>query len=233
MSIRLGGGRCRALLRVLRGTRIPKPYWGYDDLGIFFLVVVLLGPLLNLSVRLRFVPNAENSSPSLQMGIVILLSVALYLVLEIRYRRPVLRPLGWRFPTILGALAAVGCGIGAGTTVSLCLGISGQGISQTFSSELLVVVLFLGPALEESVFRGFILPLLAQTCGSVSGVATTALLFAVLHGPGTVGQWFSITMMGIVYGYVRVASGSTFTSAIVHSTYNVSLFLWSAVAPWS
>jgi membrane protease YdiL (CAAX protease family) len=49
--------------------------------------------------------------------------------------------------------------------------------------ELQVVGLVLGPTIEESLFRGCLLPLLSQTTGSVAAVIITALLFALFHRP--------------------------------------------------
>jgi hypothetical protein len=49
--------------------------------------------------------------------------------------------------------------------------------------DFVVLSLFLGPILEESVFRSFLLPVLAPTLGDVASVIATAVLFAAFHGP--------------------------------------------------
>jgi len=81
-----------------------------------------------------------------------------------------------------------------------------------------------GPILEESFFRGCLLPLLAQTTGSVPAVILTALLFALLHQPGNLAHWVSLTGTGVAYGGIRVASRSTTTAALMHAIYNRALF---------
>ena len=77
-----------------------KPYWSYEDIGVFFLVLVLLGSVLRLFVRFHLLPRSELTNPSfgLQFAVVASLSLALYLVLKIRHHQPVLRPLGWVWP---------------------------------------------------------------------------------------------------------------------------------------
>src|ERR1035438_5836780 len=78
----------------------PKPYWSYEDIGVFFLVLVILGLVLRLFVRFHLLPRSEVTKPSglLQFAMVVSLSLALYLVLKFRHHRPVLQPLGWVWP---------------------------------------------------------------------------------------------------------------------------------------
>jgi Type II CAAX prenyl endopeptidase Rce1-like len=82
-----------------------------------------------------------------------------------------------------------------------------------------------GPILEESVFRGCLLPVLAQTTGNLAAVILTALLFALFHQPANLVHWVSFTATGVAYGWIRVASRSTTAGAFMHATYNLALFL--------
>ena len=91
--------------------------------------------------------------------------------------------------------------------------------------ELLVLGFVLGPILEESLFRGCLLPLLAQTTGSGPAVILTAILFALFHQPANLAHWVSFTATGIAYGWIRVASRSTAAAAVMHATYNLAVFL--------
>ena len=70
-----------------------KPSWNYEDIGVFFLVLVLIGSILRLFVRLHLLSRSELNDPSvpLQFALLSSLSLALYLVLKVRYHRPVLR----------------------------------------------------------------------------------------------------------------------------------------------
>jgi membrane protease YdiL (CAAX protease family) len=91
--------------------------------------------------------------------------------------------------------------------------------------ELLVLGSVLGPILEESLFRGCLLPILAQTTGNGIAVILTAILFALFHQPPNLAHWVSFTATGAAYGWIRVASRSTMAAALMHAIYNVALFL--------
>jgi len=77
---------------------------------------------------------------------------------------------------------------------------------------------------------------LAQSCSGIQPVEdqrvlarrATALLFALLHQPGNLAHWVSLTGTGVAYGWVRVASRSTTAEALMHATYNLALFAVAA-----
>ena len=97
--------------------------------------------------------------------------------------------------------------------------------------DLVVLGALLGPALEESFFRGCLLPVLARTTGVPLAIIGSALLFSALHKPLTVAQWFSFTMTGAAYGWMRVSSGSTTAAALMHAAYNVMIFSSQLLTP--
>src|SRR5436305_338124 len=90
-----------------------KPYWNYEDIGVFFLVLVLIGFLLRLLVRFHVLARSELSNPSLLLQFLLIasLTLALYLVIKLRHHRPVLHLLGWIWPRsvylIVGPIAGV------------------------------------------------------------------------------------------------------------------------------
>ena len=94
-----------------------KPYWNYEDIGVFFLVLVLIGFVLRLLVRFHLLARSELNNPSvlLQFLLIASLILALYLVLKLRHHRPVLRSLGWVWPrpvyVIVGLIAGVFTGL--------------------------------------------------------------------------------------------------------------------------
>ena len=100
-----------------------KPYWNYEDIGVFFLVLVLLGLVLRLFVRFHLLPRSELTNPSvrLQFAVVASLSLALYLVLKFRHHQPVLRPLGWVWPRTAYIVVALIAGILLASGVALYL----------------------------------------------------------------------------------------------------------------
>jgi membrane protease YdiL (CAAX protease family) len=205
----------------------PQPYWSYEDIGVFFLVLVLLGLVLRLFVRFHLLPRSEVTNPSglLQFAVVASLNLALYLVLKFRYNQPVLRPLGWVWPCTPYIVVALLGGISLASGVILYLRFRNQSTPAVPIIELLVLAFALGPILEESLFRGCLLPLLAQTTGNVPAVILTAFLFALFHQPDDLAHWVSFTATGIAYGWIRVISRSTMAATLMHATYNLVLFL--------
>lgn len=204
-----------------------KPYWTYEDIGVFFLILVLFGSLLRLFVRFDLLPRSELNHPSatLQFALIAALSLALYLVLKLRHHRPVLQPLGWVWPHPVYAVAGLFAGMFMASCVALYLRFLNQGAPHIELMELLLLALLLGPVLEESFFRGCLLPLLAQTTGKVVAVVLTAFLFALFHQPADLAHWVFLTATGLAYGWIRVASDSTAAATIMHATYNLALSL--------
>ena len=73
---------------------------GYEDIGAFLLLAVLLGLILRLLVRFQVLSRSamDSLSAGLQSAVIAVLSGGLYFILRLRYRRPVLKPLGWVVP---------------------------------------------------------------------------------------------------------------------------------------
>jgi membrane protease YdiL (CAAX protease family) len=207
----------------------PKPYWGYEDIGVFFLLLVSLSPILCLLTRFHLLSRSAIANPGvgLQFAVVVFLSIGLYSVLRLRHQQPVLKPLGWVVPKAIHIVAAFILGPSFAAGIALYLRLRNQGTSPIPIVELLVLGVVLGPILEESLFRGFLLPVLAQTTGTVPAVLITAILFAVFHGPSNPAHWVSFTATGFAYGWMRVASRSTTAPALMHAAYNLTLFLFA------
>lgn len=66
--------------------------------------------------------------------------------------------------------------------------------------EPLVLGFVLGPILEESFFRGRLLPLLAQTTGSVPAMILAAFLFALFRQRTDLPHRVSFTATGVAHG---------------------------------
>lgn len=209
---------------VLKTKRAEDP-WGYEDLGIFLLVLALLALGLRVLARLHVLPSAELSHPSdgLQIAVVLFLIGALYAVLKLRHRKPVLHPLGWVLPSTGYILASLVTGAVLALGVVLYQRIERPSFSFTPSIGLLVLSSLLGPILEESVFRGCLLPLIARASRNETAVVLTAGLFALFHAPNDLVHWVSFTLTGVAYGWIRVASGTTTAAVLTHATYNLVL----------
>lgn len=208
----------------------PQPFWGYEDIGAFFLLIVSLGLILRLLARVHFLSRSAIINPrvGLQSAVAVFLGTGLYSVLRLRYRQPVLKPLGWVVPQMIHIVTALIVGPSFAAGIALYLRLRNQITPPIPIGELLVLGLVLGPLLEESLFRGCLLPVLAQTTGTIPAVIITAVLFALFHGPTNLAHWVSFTATGVAYGWMRVASRSTTAPALMHAAYNLSLYLFSA-----
>ncbi len=88
---------------------------------------------------------------------------------------------------------------------------------------LLLMAVFVAPVIEETIFRGYIYPVVARSWGMVTGVLATGILFGLLHAPQLWGGWVQIGLLvgvGIVFTYVRAVVRTVLASYLLHVSYN-------------
>lgn len=93
--------------------------------------------------------------------------------------------------------------------------------------------LAVAPIAEETIFRGFLYPVLARRFGVIAGVVFTGMFFGLMHAEQLWGGWGEIgllVMVGIVFTAARARSGSVAVSYLLHLGYNGLLFLGTYVA---
>ena len=78
-------------------------------------------------------------------------------------------------------------------------------------------VSILTPILEELLFRGFILGMFLKCYNNNVAIFFSALLFAIVHEPVAIGMAFG---GGLIYGWLRVRTGSIIPSMIAHMIWN-------------
>jgi membrane protease YdiL (CAAX protease family) len=81
-----------------------------------------------------------------------------------------------------------------------------------------LVVAVLPGICEELFFRGFLLHGLRNKTSDWSAIVLAGLLFGVFHLD--VYRFFPVTLLGILFGYMVVKTGSIFTGMIAHATNN-------------
>ena len=79
------------------------------------------------------------------------------------------------------------------------------------------------PLFEEIIFRGILLPTLSRDFGVISGIIVSAFIFALAHL--SLGEMPPLFVLGIGLAITRIASGSLFSSVIMHSLWNGLTFL--------
>jgi len=93
---------------------------------------------------------------------------------------------------------------------------------------LAVFGVLMAPLCEEVLFRGFLFAAFERLHGQWVALVVTTVVFALLHGAQYGWQWQQIALLhavGGILGGIRMRSGSSQATAIVHATYNGVLFL--------
>ena len=101
----------------------------------------------------------------------------------------------------------------------LLRGLSGWGPSLV----MFLTVAGLAPCFEELLFRGFLLPVLAQRQPMVVSLIVSALLFGAIHLQPT--GLPVLSTLGLVLGLAMRHTGSLRTPVLVHASWNGCLFL--------
>ena len=186
----------------------------------------------------------------------------LYAVISMRTRAPVWRTLGWRGlparatsgdgpivaeqnPAVRSLRLTAGllaCGAVLAIFVQVVTQFIGTHaklpIEALFSDRRSILYmmgfgLLVAPLVEETVFRGFLYPVMARRFGVVAGVLFTGTLFGLAHAEQLWGGWGEISMLvlvGVVFTAARAWSGSVAVSYLLHLGYNSLLFLATWVA---
>lgn len=212
-----------------RGPLAPREtraFLGYADVGLFFASVFLLAAAIRVAVRFHILDHATADRPPLflQVAIWLFLIASLYLIVRFRHGSRAWTLLGWTQPKRFYLYAALGGGVGLATLVDFVARATTPNSHLIHIGDLLLVDALLGPLVEESFFRGCLLSVLARTVGTKFAILGAALLFATLHPVSTAAQWTCFSVTGIAYGWIRVKSGSTVPSALMHAAYNVALY---------
>jgi membrane protease YdiL (CAAX protease family) len=86
-----------------------------------------------------------------------------------------------------------------------------------------VLGVLVAPLVEETIFRGFLYPVIARRLGVAAGVAITGTLFGLMHAAQLWGGWGQIALLilvGVVLTWVRARTGTVAASYFVHLGYN-------------
>jgi uncharacterized protein len=233
--------------------RVP---WGWLDLLLLVIVYIgataistILLAILFLSQGVAFA-QIQHSPRSLGFFVVIdqvivSLLVLLYLWVQarVRFNAPFWATLGWRkltprghprLMTYLGFIA-FGCCLAASVQlVSAAFPAKGKLPIENFLQNrqaalaLMVMSVVLAPVVEETIFRGYIYPVVARSFGVAAAVIGTGTLFGLLHAEQLWGGWAQIVLLvavGIVFTWVRAAKRTVLASYLLHASYNSFLFL--------
>jgi membrane protease YdiL (CAAX protease family) len=166
-----------------------------------------------------------------------------YALVRMRTQTPFWRAMGWRGLHFAGqtpSASILRC-LGGGAMLALIVSFAGRffneksdlPIEELFHSRPTVILLMgfgilVAPLVEETMFRGFLYPIVARRFGVAAGVIVTGVLFGAMHAQQLWGGWGQIGLLigvGIVLTWVRARTGTVAASYLVHLGYNSLLFL--------
>jgi uncharacterized protein len=142
--------------------------------------------------------------------------------------------------TMLHALA---CTFGYGGALALLTYVAGGAMTTPFVTELnrsaqatgtlalvLLAVVVAAPLTEELLFRGFLFRgFAASRLGAVGATVVTAAIWAGIHVQYDwlgIGEIFGL---GLLFGYLRVRTGSTLTTILMHGAYGLAAMIQAAI----
>jgi uncharacterized protein len=228
--------------------RVP---WGWLDLLWFVLAVIagtfVLGFLVGIGLSLAGGNITDLRLSSRKEGVInIIFEVVLFAAIlaflaalvRVRFRKPFWRTIGWRpfeegrvpsFVTCLGFLAG-GCALGIFVgIVSDFFGTRAKPPMEKLFQDpvvaglLLALSVLMAPVVEETIFRGYLYPVVARSFGQGIGVVSVGIVFGALHAAQLWGDWTQIVLLvivGIVLTYARAATRTVLASFLLHFSYN-------------
>jgi hypothetical protein len=167
---------------------------------------------------------------------------------RVRFEAPFWRTIGWRqllTGTIPRRIVYLSLILG-GFSLSLLVQLASAAlqtkaklpIQQYFQDPrsallLMLMSILLAPLVEETIFRGYIYPVVARSFGIGASVVITGTLFGLLHAPQLWGGWGQILLLigvGIIFTAARAVSRTVVASYILHVSYNSFLFIAFLIA---
>lgn len=220
--------------------------------GFFSLILIQAGfalyyaPLRHFSNEREF-ERFVLSKPEFAIGSMVLwyafLFLFLYVTLSVLRGFPFWRTLGWRRITRSGGarprspwLYLLG---GGGLSLMVFLATAkvqppdNVPIEELFRYKntamlFMAMAVLVAPLVEETVFRGYLYPLLAKSFGVATGVIVTGVLFGLMHGAQLGWTWslvLVLILVGVIFTFVRARTGSVFASFLLHLGYNSMIAL--------
>lgn len=217
-------------------------------LGVIGSVVVTTGAA-EIAVRFFGVNSNQvfGTTMSTAKSVVVLISQAvldagailyLYLMLLARTPAPFWRTIGWRErrpgARMLrdSAIQYMAGGAALAVVVSFVGGfLNSKGtlpIEELLKARVSILLfgilgVLVAPLVEETIFRGFLYPVIARRLGIAAGIVITGALFGLMHAAQLWGGWGQITLLilvGVALTWTRAHAGTVAASYFVHLGYN-------------
>ena len=253
--------------------------WSWPHLLVFVLFAVASQLTIAIVVLAYFSANGHlsqkqlrhlmESDPRLIVGTNVLwfalIILFLYITLAVLRDSPFWRSLGWKkLNSDPGGgkgspwmYFLCGCGLSIFVVIasSRVKDVEHAPIQELFKSRdgailLMAMAVFVAPLVEETIFRGYLYPVLARIFAAVAnffgvesprairvGIALsillTGFLFGLMHAPQLGGNWGLVSLLvlvGIIFTFVRAWTGTVLASFLLHLGYNSMIAVTSIIA---
>lgn len=232
--------------------RVP---WGWTDLLLLLLVwfgaTVVVTLFLGVIFQSRGISWSQLRQPGVEQGIFMVVDqvaisflILAYLALQVRlgFNVPFWRTLGWcpletgKTPRGVAYLGLICSGFALSILVqlgSVTVGTKAKLPIEAFFQDrrtallLMLMSVLLAPLFEETIFRGYIYPVVARSFGVTAGIIATGTLFGLLHAEQLWGGWGQIGLLivvGIIFTWARAVTKTVLASFLLHLSYNSFLF---------
>ncbi|MGA3293290.1 MAG: type II CAAX endopeptidase family protein [Candidatus Acidiferrales bacterium] len=87
----------------------------------------------------------------------------------------------------------------------------------------MLTAVLVAPVVEETIFRGYLYPVVARSWGMGAGIMITGAVFGLLHAGQLWGGWWQIALLvvvGILFTLARAVTRTVVASYILHASYN-------------
>ncbi|HUL15273.1 MAG TPA: type II CAAX endopeptidase family protein [Terriglobales bacterium] len=239
--------------------RIP---WSWPHFVVLFIFGVVSLMVVQIAFAMMLAPHTRLSSPQdiqryflskpqYVIGTMLfwdaLIFLFLYITIAALREVPFWKSLGWR--KLLSTDAAPGnpflyllAGCGLYVLVALATAtmktppnapIEDLFKFRTTAFLFMAMAVFIAPIFEETVFRGYLYPLIAKSFGIVPGIVVTGVLFGLMHGYQLGWSWRLVSVLigvGIIFTFVRARTGTVVASFLMHLGYNAMIAVTSIIA---
>ena len=253
--------------------------WSWPHLLVFVLFAITSQLTIAIVVLAYFSANGHlsqkqlkhlfESDPRLIVGTNVLwfalIILFLYVTLGVLRDSPFWRSLGWKRlnPDFGGGKGSpwmyflCGCGLSIFVVIasSRVKDVEHAPIQEFFKSRegailLMGMAVFVAPLVEETIFRGYLYPVLARIfaavaeffgmesprtirAGMVFSILLTGFLFGLVHAPQLGGNWGLVSLLvlvGVIFTFARAWTGTVLASFLLHLGYNSMIAFTSIIA---
>ena len=233
--------------------RVP---WGWSDVVLFAffylgtaiivarVIADIIGGILHRSIGDVFKDQALLANIAIFAQAIGSALALIYLWILVRVRhggafwqtlgwRPFLRRAGDRAHPIFFVLGGIALAVVAGLADQYFAPKQAVPIEEMFQTREAIIMLSLfgilvAPLIEETLFRGFLYPVVGRSFGVPAAIIITGAIFGLTHAEQLWGGWAQIGVIvgvGIVLTWARAARKTVLASFLIHISYNSTIFL--------